>query len=91
MFRHDCPLAVKDARTPRRPVHGKTWRDSLPIDMLPFGVTIPDTVPQRSEIPEGLMNYSVFKIFNNLSKRAVPINSAHTADDCEPPCKFRYT
>ena len=28
--------------------------------MLPFGVTIPATVPQRSEIPEGLMNYSVY-------------------------------
>jgi hypothetical protein len=25
--------------------------------MLPFGVTVPVTVPQRSEIPEGLMNY----------------------------------
>jgi len=25
--------------------------------MLPFSVTIPATVPQRSEIPEGLMNY----------------------------------
>jgi hypothetical protein len=25
--------------------------------MLPFGVTSPATVPQRSEIPEGLMNY----------------------------------
>ena len=28
--------------------------------MLPFSVTIPATVPQRSEIPEGLMNYPVF-------------------------------
>jgi hypothetical protein len=28
--------------------------------MLPFGVTIPATVPQRLEIPEGLMNYPVF-------------------------------
>jgi hypothetical protein len=28
--------------------------------MLPFGVTIPATVPQRSEVPEGLMNYPVF-------------------------------
>jgi hypothetical protein len=28
--------------------------------MLPFGVTIPATVPQRSEIPEGLKNYRVF-------------------------------
>ena len=27
--------------------------------MLPFGVTIPPTVPQRSEIPEGIMNYPV--------------------------------
>jgi hypothetical protein len=27
--------------------------------MLPFGVTIPATVPQWSEIPEGLMNYPV--------------------------------
>ena len=30
------------------------------VDMLPFGVTIPATVPQRSEIPEGLMNYPVY-------------------------------
>ena len=28
--------------------------------MLPFGVTISATVPQRSEIPEGLTNYPVF-------------------------------
>jgi hypothetical protein len=27
--------------------------------MLPFGVTIPATVPQRSEIPEELMSYPV--------------------------------
>ena len=30
------------------------------VDTLPFGVTIPATVPQRSEIPEGLMNYPIF-------------------------------
>jgi hypothetical protein len=28
--------------------------------MLPFGVTIPATVPQGSEIPEGIMNSPVF-------------------------------
>jgi hypothetical protein len=28
--------------------------------MLPFGVTIPATVPQGSEILEGLMNNSVY-------------------------------
>jgi hypothetical protein len=30
--------------------------------MLPFGVTIPATVPQRSDIPEGLMNYPVYGV-----------------------------
>ena len=30
--------------------------------MLPFGVTIPATVPQGSEIPEGLMNNPVYKV-----------------------------
>jgi hypothetical protein len=28
--------------------------------MLPFGVTIPATVPQESEIPEGLMNNPLY-------------------------------
>jgi hypothetical protein len=28
--------------------------------MLPFGVTVPATVPQGSEIPEGLMNNPVY-------------------------------
>jgi hypothetical protein len=30
------------------------------VDMLPSGVTIPAIVQQTSEIPEGLMNYSVY-------------------------------
>jgi hypothetical protein len=30
-----------------------------PVDMLPFGVTIPASVPQNSEIPEVLTNYPV--------------------------------
>jgi hypothetical protein len=29
--------------------------------MLPFGVTIPASVPQRSEIPEEIMNYPVYR------------------------------
>jgi hypothetical protein len=29
--------------------------------MLPFGMTIPATVPQGSEIPEGLMNNPVYR------------------------------
>ena len=34
---------------------------SLSVDMLHFVVTIPATLPQRSEIPEVLMNYPVYK------------------------------
>ena len=39
--------------------------------MLPFDVIIPATVPQRSEIPEGLMNYPVYNwcLGNTLSPR----------------------
>jgi hypothetical protein len=76
---------VKPASMPRRLVHQKTWRDSVPFDMLPFGVTIPATVPQSSEIPEGFMNYpvdlllfSIVKYYNkhyNNLKRAIEINS----------------
>jgi hypothetical protein len=41
---------------------------SRSVDMLLFGVTIRATVPQRSEIPEGLMNYPVliFQEFINI-------------------------
>jgi len=59
MFRHDCPLAVKPASTPRRLVHKKTWRDSLPIDMLLSAVSVLVVVQLSSEVPEGLMNYPV--------------------------------
>jgi hypothetical protein len=31
--------------------------------MPPFGVTVPTTVPQRSEIPDELMNYPVLFVF----------------------------
>jgi hypothetical protein len=38
----------------------ENWSISPSVNMLPFGVTIPVTVPQRSEIPEGLMNNPVY-------------------------------
>ena len=38
----------------------ETWGVSPSVDMHPFGVTIPATVPQRSEIPEALMYYPVY-------------------------------
>jgi hypothetical protein len=37
-----------------------TWSASPSVDMLPLGVTMPATVPQRSEIPKGLTNYPVY-------------------------------
>ena len=59
MFRHDCPLAVKPASTPRRLVHKKTWRDSLPIDMVVSAACVLVAAQPISEIPEGLTNYPV--------------------------------
>jgi len=38
--------------------------------MLPFGVTIPATVPQGSEIPEGLMNNPVDAV-SGISQKTV--------------------
>jgi hypothetical protein len=45
-------------------LYGRTeiWSVSPSIDVLPFGVTALATVPQRSEIPEGLTNYHVHPI-----------------------------
>jgi hypothetical protein len=44
--------------------------------MLLFGVTVPATVPQKSEIPEGLMNNSVqyFYLIVVLSARMLPMS-----------------
>jgi len=40
--------------------------------MFHFGVTMPSTVPQRSEIPEGFMNYPVY---DNLKRTQKPSSS----------------
>ena len=59
MFRHDCPLAVKPASTPRRLIQKKKSLDSVPIDMLRSAVSVLVVVQPISEVPEGLMNYPV--------------------------------
>jgi len=38
----------------------KTWRDSAPIDMFLSAVSDLVVVQLSSEVPEGLMNYSVY-------------------------------
>ena len=61
IFRHDYPLAVEPASTPRSLVQKKkTWRDSLSIDMLLSAVSVLVVAQPSSEIPEGLMNNPVF-------------------------------
>jgi len=37
----------------------KTWRDSLPIDMLLSAVSVLVVAQLSSEVPEGHMNYPV--------------------------------
>jgi hypothetical protein len=47
----------------------KTWRDSLPIDMLLSAVSVLVVVQPNLEIPEGLMNYPVLSEWFNLKYR----------------------
>ena len=61
IFLHDYPLAVEPGSTPRSLVQKKkTWRDSLPIDMLLSAVSVLAVAQSSSEIPEGLMNNPVY-------------------------------
>ena len=64
IFRHDYPLAVEPASTPRTLVQKKTLRDSLPIDILLSAVSVLVVAQSSSEVPEGLMNnpvlYSIY-------------------------------
>ena len=59
IFRHDYPLAVEPASTPRPLVQKKTLRDSLPIDMLFCVVSVLVVAQSSSEFPERLMNNPV--------------------------------
>ena len=65
IFRHDYPLAVEPGSTPRPLVQKKTWRDSLPIDMLLSAVSILVVAQSSSEILEGLMNNPVYHLSSN--------------------------
>ena len=59
IFRHNYPLAVEPGSTPRTLVQTKTWRDSVPIDMLLSAVSVLIFAQSSSEIPKGLMNNPV--------------------------------
>jgi len=59
IFRHDYPLAVEPASTPRSLIQKKTLRDSLPIDMLFSAVSVLVVAQSSSKFPEGLTNNPV--------------------------------
>jgi hypothetical protein len=60
MFRNDCPLAEKPGSTPWRLLPIQTWKDSLPTDMLLSAVSVLVAALPSSEVPEEVMNYSVY-------------------------------
>ena len=60
IFLHDYPLAVEPGSRPRPLVQKKTWRDSLPIDVLLSAVSVLVVAQSSSEIPEGLMNNPIY-------------------------------
>ena len=62
IFLHDYPLAVEPGSTPRPLVQKKTWRDSLPFDVLLSAVSVLVVEQSSSEIPEGLTNNPVYHI-----------------------------
>ena len=63
IFLRDYPLAVEPGSTPRPLVQKRTWRDSLPTDMLLSAVSGLVVAQSSSEIPEGLMNNPVYDRF----------------------------
>jgi len=63
IFRHDYPLAVEPASTPRPLVQKKTLRYSLPIDILLSVVSVLVVAQSSSEFSEGLMNNPVYFLF----------------------------
>jgi len=71
IFRHDYPLAVEPASTPRPLVQKKTLRDSLPIYMLLSVLSFLVVAQSSSEVPEGLMNNPVYT-GHNLPPKEVP-------------------
>jgi hypothetical protein len=75
MFRHNCHLAVKPASTSWSLLPKRTWRDSLPIDVLLSAVSVLAVALPSSEVPEGLMNYPVYTSDNKISHASEHLTS----------------
>ena len=70
----------------RKRLRVKTWSVSPSVDMLPFGVTIPATVPQGSEIPEGLMNNPVYLYIIRMLLTILQLCARSRSDGSILPC-----
>ena len=64
---------MEPGSTLRPPVQKKTWRDSLPIDMLLSAVSVLVVAQSSSEIPKGLMNNSVFTSRHEVISQKIEI------------------
>jgi len=53
------PSSGETCKYATAPITQKTWRDSLPIDMLLSAVSVLVVAQPSSEFPEALMNYPV--------------------------------
>ena len=63
-YRVDTCRVTKGGRIEHLQGRTETWSVSPSVDMLPFGVTIPATVPHRSKIPEGCPGYCTAEVGN---------------------------
>ena len=60
IFRQDYPPSGGTWKYAKAPSTKKTWRDSLPLDILLSALSVLIVAQSSSEIPEGLMNNPVF-------------------------------
>ena len=96
IFLHDYPLAVEPGSTPMPLVQKKTWRDSLPIDMLLSAVSVLVVAQSSSDIPEGLTNNPVLHCCNGEYAWFSWINTFNTcttasdSDYCLQCCNGRF-
>jgi hypothetical protein len=70
-YRIDICRVTKGGHIEQLKSRTENWSVSPSVDMIPFGVTFLATVPQRSEIPEGLTNCPVYKENSLLTRDPV--------------------
>ena len=74
---------MEPGSTPSPLVQKKTWRDSLPIDMLLSAVSVLVVAQSSSEIPERLMNNPVLSADEiNDDEMVTPCETRGKCDTC---------